>query len=89
MPTRTSRLHRFPHLVLTTLLLAFVCGTVACSFAAAADAPGSLARTPPMGWNDWAHYQCGFTAQTILDNARTLVKTGLAARGYNTVTIDD
>lgn len=42
-----------------------------------------------MGWNDWAHYQCDFTAQTILANARALVKTGLAARGYDTVTIDD
>lgn len=42
-----------------------------------------------MGWNDWAHYQCHFTAQTILDNAKALVQTGLAARGYNTVTIDD
>jgi len=48
-----------------------------------------LAATPPMGWNDWAHYQCGFTAQTILSNAKALVKTGLAADGYNTVTIDD
>lgn len=42
-----------------------------------------------MGWNDWAHYQCGFTAQTILDNANALVKSGLAKHGYNTVTIDD
>ncbi|HEX7360891.1 MAG TPA: ricin-type beta-trefoil lectin domain protein [Bryobacteraceae bacterium] len=42
-----------------------------------------------MGWNDWAHYQCEYTAQTILTNARALVKTGLAARGYKTVTIDD
>ncbi|MFZ0662234.1 MAG: ricin-type beta-trefoil lectin domain protein [Acidobacteriaceae bacterium] len=89
MPTRASRLYRFPHLVLNAILLVFVCSTAACSFAAAADAPKSLALTPPMGWNDWAHYQCGFTAQTILDNARALVKTGLAARGYNTVTIDD
>ncbi len=48
-----------------------------------------LALTPPMGWNDWAHYQCGFTAQTILDNAQELVKSGLAAAGYDTVTIDD
>jgi len=57
----------------------------------AAQAPGGqfLALTPPMGWNDWAHYQCGFTAQTILDNAKSLVSTGLAARGYNTLTIDD
>ena len=28
-------------------------------------------------------------AQTILANAKALVKTGLAAHGYNTVTIDD
>jgi alpha-galactosidase len=48
-----------------------------------------LAATPPMGWNDWAHYQCGYTANTILANARALVKSGLAARGYDVVTIDD
>ena len=48
-----------------------------------------LAPTPPMGWNDWAHYQCRFDANTILANARALVKSGLAARGYDTVTIDD
>jgi alpha-galactosidase len=54
-----------------------------------ASAAQPLAATPPMGWNDWAHYQCNFTAQTILANARALVRTGLAARGYDTVTIDD
>ena len=41
-----------------------------------------------MGWNDWAHYQCDYTEQTILDNANALVSTGLAAKGYDTVTID-
>jgi alpha-galactosidase len=42
-----------------------------------------------MGWNDWAHYQCDYTAADIVANARALVRTGLAARGYDTVTIDD
>lgn len=56
---------------------------------ASATAAGRLAMTPPMGWNDWAHYQCDYTAATILANARALVRTGLAARGYDTVTIDD
>ena len=56
---------------------------------ACAAPAGRLAATPPMGWNDWAHYQCNFTAATILANARALVATGLAARGYDTVTIDD
>ena len=41
-----------------------------------------------MGWNDWARYEGDFTAQTILDNARALVKTGLAKDGYSTVMID-
>jgi alpha-galactosidase len=63
-------------------------GAVVPAFAAAAESK-PLAVTPPMGWNDWAHYQCGFTADTILDNARALVSTGLAALGYDTVTIDD
>ena len=49
----------------------------------------ALAVTPPMGWNDWAHYQCGYNEATILANANALVSTGLAAKGYNTVTIDD
>lgn len=48
-----------------------------------------LAVTPPMGWNDWAHYQCGVTEQIVTANADALVSTGLAAKGYDTVTVDD
>jgi alpha-galactosidase len=55
----------------------------------ASGAQHRLALTPPMGWNDWAHYQCDYTAKTILANARALLSSGLAARGYDTVTIDD
>lgn len=87
MPVRTSRL-QLPSFILMTLLLALVCGMALPSFAASAS-DKLLAATPPMGWNDWAHYECRFTAQTILDNAKALVKSGLAAHGYNTVTIDD
>lgn len=78
-------------LVATLSSLLFVCGCAMTVPARGAAATGAQvpAATPPMGWNDWAHYQCGFTAQTILANARALVKTGLAARGYDTVTIDD
>jgi alpha-galactosidase len=64
-------------------------GLVIASGSAEHRSPALLAQTPPMGWNDWAHYRCGFSAQTVLANARALVKTGLAARGYNTVTLDD
>ena len=69
-------------------LLASTFAAATPSFAATAGKK-TLAATPPMGWNDWDQYQCGFTAETILDNARALVSTGLAALGYDTVTIDD
>ena len=84
---RTFRL-RLPSVILMTLLLALICGITIPSFAAPANGK-TLAATPPMGWNDWAHYQCDFTSQTILNNAKELIKSGLAAHGYNTVTIDD
>jgi len=76
------------HRIALSYSLAVLC--LACfSLADQAAQAQPLAATPPMGWNDWAHYQCNFTARTILDNARELVKTGLATRGYDTVTIDD
>lgn len=69
------------------LVLVFV--SALCAISSPAQGTGGLALTPPMGWNDWAHYQCDFTADDILANARALVKTGLLSHGYNTVTIDD
>jgi len=78
---------RLQPIILFFLFLVFACG--AASPAAGAEQDHPLAATPPMGWNDWAHYQCGFTADTILGNARALVSTGLSALGYSTVTIDD
>ncbi|WP_329560416.1 NEW3 domain-containing protein [Kitasatospora sp. NBC_01266] len=72
-------------------------GTLAAQPAAAAPpaSPGAVtqypdyAPTPPMGWNDWSYYQCGIDEKTILGNAQALVTTGLAKKGYDTVTIDD
>lgn len=87
---RSAFLFRVPSMRLLVLLagLPWIMGAGAV-FAAPALGAQTLALTPPMGWNDWAHYQCGFTAQTILMNARLLMSSGLEARGYNTVTIDD
>jgi alpha-galactosidase len=89
MPVRISCQRCFSSAMLPILLLAVVCGMAVSGFAAPAGNSHVLAATPPMGWNDWAHYECNFTSQTILANANALVKSGLAARGYNTVTIDD
>jgi alpha-galactosidase len=76
-------------IIVSALLLAVAWISAVPGFAATDPVVRQLAVTPPMGWNDWAHYQCNYTSEDILANARALVKTGLAARGYNTVTIDD
>ena len=78
------------------LLLAAPAGAAAPPTAQSAHGAASssaqypdYAPTPPMGWNDWSYYQCGENEQIVLANARALVSSGLAAKGYNTVTIDD
>ncbi|WP_405700127.1 ricin-type beta-trefoil lectin domain protein [Streptomyces sp. NBC_00069] len=54
---------------------------------ATSDSP--LALTPPMGWNNWAHYMCDIDEAKVVANADALVSRGLAAKGYDTVTVDD
>ncbi|MHB1544849.1 MAG: glycoside hydrolase family 27 protein [Gammaproteobacteria bacterium] len=48
-----------------------------------------LALTPPMGFNDWAHYQCHISQRLFVQTANALVNTGLAKLGYRYVNIDD
>ena len=48
----------------------------------------SLARTPPMGWNSWYAYRCQPNQELILENARALVDSGMAAAGYEYVNVD-
>ncbi len=74
-------------------LIVFWCGLGASSLAAAASPPphseNGLALTPPMGFNDWAHYQCHISQKLFVRTARALVRTGLARLGYRDVNIDD
>jgi len=74
---------------LTAFLLTVLFASALSGIAATANGAARLAAIPPMGWNDWAHYQCNFNDQTILANAKALVTSGLSKHGYNTVTIDD
>jgi alpha-galactosidase len=48
-----------------------------------------LARTPPMGWNDWYPYTCGVNAQLVEQTAQTMVGNGMKAAGYQYVNVDD
>ncbi|MFI6470965.1 ricin-type beta-trefoil lectin domain protein [Streptomyces sp. NPDC050516] len=91
LPTRRRRA--------TALLAALLAVPLTATGALAAPAPakpaaaparsGPLAATPPMGWNNWAHYMCDISEQTVVHNADALVSKGLAAKGYNTLTVDD
>ncbi|MFH9421882.1 glycoside hydrolase family 27 protein [Streptomyces sp. NPDC017529] len=49
----------------------------------------NLTPKPPMGWNNWSYYMCDINEKIVLGNARALVRSGLAAKGYDTVTVDD
>jgi alpha-galactosidase len=68
------------------VFLALLAAALAAPPAHALD--NGLARTPPMGWNSWFSYRCGVTEQGVLANARALVDSGLAARGYRFVNVD-
>lgn len=48
-----------------------------------------LALTPPMGWNSWYVWFGSVTQDKMIAAADGLVRTGLAAHGYNYVNIDD
>jgi len=66
--------------------LSVVTGTVAAAPAAALD--NGLARTPPMGWDDWNAYQCNNNAADVEQTARYMHTSGLQADGYGYVIVD-
>jgi alpha-galactosidase len=49
----------------------------------------SLARTPPMGFNDWNAFGCNVSEQLIKETADFFVSSGLKDAGYQFVNIDD
>lgn len=51
--------------------------------------PHKLALTPPMGWNSWNAYGIHNTAERTLGSAVAMVRSGLAAKGFNYINIDD
>jgi len=50
---------------------------------------GKLAQTPPMGWNSWNVWAGAVSAQKVREAADWMVKSGLAAHGYQYINIDD
>ena len=50
---------------------------------------GGRAQTPPMGWSSWNAFLTDIDETKIVGVAQALVDTGLAAKGYTYVNIDD
>ena len=48
-----------------------------------------LAPTPPMGWNSWNAFKGDIDERLILENAETLVASGMREVGYRYVVVDD
>jgi alpha-galactosidase len=76
-------MHRF---LAAALVAAFI--TVAPATPALAVDDG-LARTPPMGFNDWNAFGCDVSEELIKQTADLFVSEGLKDAGYTYVNIDD
>lgn len=48
-----------------------------------------LALTPPMGWNSWNVFGDTVTGDRVRDQADWMIKTGLAAHGWQYMVVDD
>jgi len=48
-----------------------------------------LARTPPMGWNSWNHFECAVSDAIVRAQADAMVSSGMKVAGYVYVNIDD
>ncbi len=60
-------------------------GSSGISFAQEAQ----IARTPPMGWNSWNHFECKVSDAVVRGAADAMVSNGMKAAGYVYVNIDD
>lgn len=55
----------------------------------AEDYGAKTAPVPPMGWSSWNTFRNNINQDIILETARAMQKSGLAAAGYEYVNIDD
>lgn len=48
-----------------------------------------LLPTPPMGFNNWARFQCDLNETLFTETAESMASRGLLAAGYNRLNLDD
>src|SRR5690349_10909880 len=47
------------------------------------------APTPPMGWNSWNAFAGTVDEEKVMGSAQRIVDSGLAAKGYRYINLDD
>jgi len=72
-----------------SVVLVVTAAALGCSAAPAVALNNGVARTPPMGFNDWNAFGCNVNEQLIERSADAMVSSGMAAAGYRYVNIDD
>lgn len=78
------------HAAVLAALVAAVAMPVHTAPAAIAVPTGQpFGHLPVMGYNTWYQFGAGTTEATVLTQADSLVSSGLAAAGYDTVNLDD
>jgi alpha-galactosidase len=48
-----------------------------------------ISPTPPMGFNNWARFQCNLNETLFTQTADAMLSKGLLAAGYNNINLDD
>jgi alpha-galactosidase len=84
-----GRLRALRALFASLTLVAGVLFGVAATEAPAHALNNGLARTPPMGWNDWNAFGCNVSEALVKQTADIMVSSGMRDAGYQYVNIDD
>ena len=74
---------------LSTLLCLLPHSAAKAAIAAPRRVPSVPWLTPPLGWNSWNHFRGRLDESVVKSTADALVSTGLAAKGYTYVNMDD
>jgi alpha-galactosidase len=59
------------------------------ALAASAFADPKVSPRPPMGFNNWARFQCNLNETLFTTTADAMAKNGLLSAGYKTINLDD
>lgn len=88
-PTRKQKIIRWIVIILAALIALSVIGNFLPQPKAAHAAQPPVTQRPVMGYNTWYQFGADISEDKVLQQARLLVSTGLAASGYSTVVLDD